>query len=121
VNGKQTHLSLVRIALGVGLVVIGIVVLGIEFNPKGLLIPVENPLFLLVAFFIALIIGYPLKMFLKVMLGFTLWTFLFFFPIWMSPLPQDAKNIILPLSLLLIAVLTGKYEKSKKKDKQSTP
>jgi hypothetical protein len=113
-----------RIISGVGLVLIGIVALGVEFSPKGLLIPIENPLFILFGFTVSVTIGfggllfsgYPLKMFFKPLLIITLWTFVVFLPIFSSPIPQDAKNLIPPLSLLIIAVLYGKYEKSKEKE-----
>jgi hypothetical protein len=114
-----------RILSGVGLVLVGVIALGVEFNPKGLLIPVQNPLFIIFAFAASVSIafggwlfsGYPLKRFLRPLLVCTLWTFAFLLPILSSPLPQDAKNLVPPASLVVIAVLYGKYEKSKVKQK----
>jgi len=113
--------------LGIGLVIAGTASLGIIFNPKGIPTPFADRLtFILVMFAISVTIGfggwlfsqYPLKMFLKVILGFTLWTFLFFLPIFLSSLPTDVIILSLSSSLLLLALLSSYYSKWRAKQKK---
>ena len=128
VCSKQAKPSLTRIVSGIGLVIVGIVALVLIFDPKGISLPLDDGLtFVLVMFAVSVIIAFggwlfsqlPLKMFAPPILIASLWFFLFFLPIFLSPLPPDLIITISGLSMLLIVVLFGKYEKSKAKQKKS--
>jgi len=108
-----------RVILGIGLIIIGLTSLSIIFSPKGLLIPFDNPLFILTAFAVGmaiglgawLISGYPLRMFLGPLLIVILWGFPMLWLMLFSPLPEDIRIVVPSLSLIIVVVLYGSYAK----------
>ncbi len=122
-----SNLFLLRLIAGIGLIFIGLVSLAVIFGPKGLLIHLENPLFIPTAFAISLAIGlgawlpfgYPLRKFLEPFLVLTLWGVPALWLMLFSPLPEDIRIILPSLSLILLVILYGNYAKKRAKDKKS--
>lgn len=121
--------SLTRIIIGIGLFIIGIVSLIMIFDPRGLLIPFEDPpLFVLAIFGVSMTIGfgawlfsgYPLKMFLEPVFLVALWVFLFVLPILLLSFSIDVTSLVLSFSLLLLVLAYGNYKKWKEKHKKNT-
>jgi hypothetical protein len=113
---------------GMGFIIAGLVSLVLVFNPKGLLIPFDTPLFILVALSVSLAIGlgvgllsgYPLRMFLTPFLILIVWGIPMLWLMLFSPLPEDVRIVVPSLSLILVVVLYGSYTKRRARRKNDS-
>jgi len=110
------------------LVIIGLVLLIVIFNIKGLLTPFDNKLIFsagiasiatMTGFGVGLLSGYPLKMVLEPLVLALLYIVFFFMPIFFLPLPEDILAMVLGFSTFIPLLMWIAYAKLKARFKEA--
>jgi hypothetical protein len=116
----RARFSTARVILGIVLIVSSFILLfqilnTISFNERLTSFLGVFSFGMMIGFGAWLLSQYPLKMYLEPFLVITLWAFLIFLPIWLSPLPKDILVLVLGFSPFLALLLWIGYTKLKGK------